>query len=29
MAYCKACIEKDLKIAQLEDAVKTLKAKLR
>ncbi len=29
MAYCKACIEKDLKIAMLEETVKGLKARLR
>ena len=29
MAYCKACIEKDLKIAALEDTVKGLRAQLR
>jgi transposase len=29
MAYCKACIEKDLKIAELEETVKGLKAQLR
>jgi transposase len=29
MAYCKACIEKDLKIAKLEETVKGLQAKLR
>jgi hypothetical protein len=29
MAYCNACIEKDLKIAELEEAVKGLKAQLR
>jgi len=29
MAYCKGCIEKDLKIAELEEAVKNLKAQLR
>jgi transposase len=29
MAYCKACIEKELKIAKLEEAIKGLKAQLR
>jgi transposase len=29
MAYCKACIEKDLKIATLEETIKGLKAQLR
>jgi len=29
MAYCKACIEKDLKIAKLQETVKGLKAQLR
>jgi transposase len=29
MAYCEACIEKDLKIAQLQETVKGLQAKLR
>lgn len=28
MAYCKACIEKDLKIAALQEAIKGLKAQL-
>jgi transposase len=29
MAYCEACIDKDLKIAKLEETIKGLKAKLR
>jgi hypothetical protein len=29
MAYCKECIEKDLKIAELTDTIKSLKTKLR
>src|SRR4030042_1735694 len=29
MAYCEACIEKDLKIAELQETVKGLQAKLR
>lgn len=29
MAYCKGCIEKDLKIAELEETIKGLKAQLR
>ena len=29
MAYCKGCIEKELKIAELKETIKGFKAKLR